>query len=99
MLAQILQFSNVGALIAPVCVGLRKPSGLNVQLVARESRNRGLQHVVGAVAEGLVVGILAAAQIEGARAFGDEAVRLKAVTLCEPSQKGCFAERPQLHQK
>src|SRR5262245_31226799 len=35
------------------------------------------EHIVGAVAERLVVGALATAQIEGAGAFGHEAVRLQ----------------------
>src|SRR5262245_22468613 len=39
------------------------------------------EHVVSAVAERLVIGALAAAKVEGARRFGDEAVRLKARDL------------------
>ena len=59
------------------------------------------EHVVGAVAEGLVVGALAAAQIEGARAFRHEAVRLQGAWPCAsrrrraawPSARRCTRSR------
>ena len=52
------------------------------------------EHVVGAVAEGPVVGALAAAQIEGARAFGHEAVRLQAGRLVRAVAEGLLGRAP-----
>ena len=59
------------------------------------------EHVVGAVAEGLVVGALAAAQVERARAVGHEAMRLEGWWPCAsrrrraawPSARRCTRNR------
>src|SRR5262245_29521800 len=77
---------HVGSSIAVPRHGV--PSTVAIRAVSGQKPDARLQHVVGAVAVGAVVGALAAAQVEGAGSLSDEAVRGEAGALM-----GAVAER------
>ena len=85
---------------AAVCSTTRKPDGGKGRCVLRGICGTSVgcrgasDHVMGAVAEGLVVGALAAAQVEGARAFRHEAVRLQGRGLVRAVAEGLLGRAP-----